>query len=185
MTVGEQIGPIAKGPISVTDLVAWHVGVGWGAYGGGTSHVAYANRTRVPKFYVKNEYGFWDSAQSCHWEDEWARRMGHPAPYDYGVMRTNWMVHLVTDWMGDDAWIWKLSARVRKFNYLGDLHMISGSVSTVDTTNGAVTIDVQGENQRGEVTCDARIVVIAPPPGGGHARIPDYDPLQVPEATAP
>ncbi len=185
VTVGEQLGSIAKGPISVTDLVAWHVGVGWGVYGGGTSHVAYANRQRVPKFYVKNEYGFWDSAQSCHWDDEWARRMGHPAPYDYGVMRTNWMVHLVTDWMGDDAWIWKLSASVRKFNYLGDLHMISGVVSAVDAGAGTVTIDAQGENQRGEVTCDARIIVITPPSSGGHARIPDYDPSQVLEASTP
>jgi hypothetical protein len=95
------------------------------------------------------------------------------------------MVHLVTDWMGDDAWIWKLSASVHKFDYLGDLHMISGAVSAVDTTHGAVTIDIQGENQRGEVTCDARIVVIAPPSGAGHARIPEYDPSQVPEASAP
>ena len=52
------------------------------------------------------------SAQRCHWDDEWAQRMGHPAAYDYGVMRTNWMAHLVTDWMGDDAWIWKVSAAV-------------------------------------------------------------------------
>ena len=71
---------------------------------------------------MKNDLGFWDSAQRCHWDDEWAQRMGHPGAYDYGVMRTNWMVHLVTNWMGDDAWIWKISASVRKFNYLGDAH---------------------------------------------------------------
>ena len=34
---GEQLGTIAKGPLSVTDLIAWHVGVGWGMYGGGAS----------------------------------------------------------------------------------------------------------------------------------------------------
>ncbi len=52
---GSKLGPIAKGPLSVTDMVAWHVGVGWGMYGGGTSRIAYANRQRVPKFYVKND----------------------------------------------------------------------------------------------------------------------------------
>lgn len=185
VAVGDLLGPIAKGPLSVTDLVSWHVGVGWGMYGGGTSRIAFKNRRRVPKFYVQNDLGFFDSAQRCHWDDEWAQRMGHPAAYDYGVMRTNWMVHLVTDWMGDDAWIWKVSASVRKFNYLGDAHIITGAVSEVDPDAGTATIAVSGENQRGEVTCDARIVVILPPASGGPARIPEYDTSQVPEASAP
>lgn len=185
VAVDDELGPIAKGPLGVTDVVNWHVGVGWGMYGGGTSKLAYENRKRVPKFYVKTPSGTWDSAQRCHWDDEWAQRMGHPAAYDYGVMRTNWMAHLVTNWMGDDAWIWKLSASVRKFNYLGDAHVISGVVRDVDRSTSTVTIDVSGENQRGETTCDARVVVILPPATGGHAVIPDYDPGQVPEASAP
>jgi acyl dehydratase len=183
--VGEELGPIAKGPMSVTEMVAWHAGVGWGMYGGGASKVSYKNRTRIPKFYLKNGLGFWDAAQSCHWDDERAQRMGHPAAYDYGVMRTNWMVHLVTNWMGDDAWIWKVSASVRKFNYLGDWHVVSGVVREVDRAAGTVTIDTRGVNQRGDSTCDGRIVVILPPAGGGHAVIPEYDPDDVPEASVP
>jgi acyl dehydratase len=183
--VGDELGPIAKGPMSVTDIVSWHTGVGWGMYGGGTSKVAYKNRRRIPKFYIKSELGFWDSAQRCHWDDERAQRMGHPAAYDYGVMRSNWMVHLVTNWMGDDAWIWKMSASARKFNYLGDSHLISGVVRDVDRSANTVTIDTRGENQRGETTCEARIVVILPPAGGGHAVIPEYDDAQIPEASAP
>ncbi len=185
VAVGDTLGPIAKGPLSVTDIICWHAGVGWGMYGGGTSKLGYVNRKRVPKFYLKNEFGFWDSAQRCHWDDEWAQRIGHPGAYDYGVMRSNWMVHLVTNWMGDDAWVWKMTARQRKFNYLGDAHVISGVVREVDRVASTVTIDVTGVNQRGEATCDARMVVILPPPEGGPARIPEYDPDQVPEASAP
>lgn len=183
--VGEGLGSIAKGPISITDMVTWHAGVGWGMYGGGTSKVAYANRQRIPKFYIKNEMGFWDSAQRCHWDGEWAQRMGHPSAYDYGAIRTNWMLHLVTNWMGDDAWIWKMSASVRKFNYLGDAHIVSGTVSEVDAETNSVTIDVSGVNQRGETTCSGRVVVLLPPAGGGHAVIPPFDPGQVPEPMAP
>lgn len=183
--VGDELGPIAKGPLSVTDMVSWHAGVGWGMYGGGGSKLAWRNRQRVPKFYVKNDLGFWDSAQRCHWDDEWAQRMGHPGAYDYGVMRSNWMAHLVTNWMGDDAWLWTMSASVRKFNYLGDAHVVSGVVREVDRAASTVTIDVTGTNQRDQVTCDARVVVILPPPGGGAAVIPAYDPEQVPEAVAP
>jgi hypothetical protein len=185
VNIGDELGPIAKGPISVTDMVAWHAGVGWGMYGGGGSKLAYKNRLRIPKFYVKNTLGFWDSAQRCHWEDDWAQRMGHPAAYDYGVMRSNWMVHLVTNWIGDNAWIWKISASVRKFNYLGDMHLISGIVRELDRPLNTVTIDVWGENQRGERTCDGRFVVVLSPSAGGHAIVPDYDPAQVPEASAP
>ena len=183
--VGEELGPIVKGPTSVTEIVAWHTGVGWGMFGGGASRVAYKNRKRIPKFYLQNDLGFWDMAQRCHWDDEWAQRMGHPAAYDYGVMRSNWMAHLVTNWMGDDAWLWKMTASVRKFNYLGDTHLISGVVREVDRAANTVGIAVSGANQRGEVTCDAYVVVILPPPGGGPAVIPDYEPSDVPEASGP
>jgi acyl dehydratase len=182
---GDELGPIAKGPISVTDMVTWHVGVGWGMYGGGASKIAYRNRKRIPKFYVKNELGCWDSAQRLHWDDEWAQRLGHPGAYDYGVMRTNWMVHLVTNWMGDDAWLWNASASIRKFNYLGDMHFVSGIVREVDRATNRVTVDVWCENQRSERTCDGRMVVILPSLSGGPAVIPEYDPAQVPEASAP
>jgi acyl dehydratase len=183
--VGEELGPIVKGPISVTEMVSWHAGAGWGMFGGGASKVAYKNRRRVPKFYLKNELGFWDTAQRCHWDDEWAQRMGHPAAYDYGVMRTCWMVNLVTNWMGDDAWVWKVSASVRKFNYIGDMHFVSGTVREVDRDANAVTIAVSGINQRGEPTCDGRVVVILPPSDGGTAVIPDYEPADVPEPSGP
>ncbi len=185
VNVGDELPPIVKGPLTITELVAWHVGIGWGEYGGGASRIAYKNRKRVPKFYLKNNFGFWETAQRCHWDDEWAQRMGHPAAYDYGVMRSNWMAHLVTNWMGDDAWIWTMSASVRKFNYMGDVHFVSGVVRDVDRAVDTVTIDVTGVNQRGITTCDARVVVILPPASGGHATIPDYDPAQVPEASAP
>src|SRR5262249_32840125 len=109
------------------------------------------------------------------------QRMGHPAAYDYGVMRSCWMVHLVTNWMGDDAWVWKVSASVRKFNYMGDTHFISGSVREVDRDTNAVTIAVSGVNQRGEATCDGRVVVILQPADGGPVVIPDYEPADVPE----
>jgi acyl dehydratase len=181
----ENLGPIAKGPLSVTEMVAWHTGVGWGQFGGGASKVAYENRTRIPKFYLKNDLGFWDMAQRCHWDDEWAQRMGHPAAYDYGVMRSCWMAHLVTNWMGDDAWLWKMSASVRKFNYVGDTHFVSGVVREIDRVSNTVTIDASCVNQRGETTADARLVVILPPSGGGSAVLPVYEPADTPEAVAP
>jgi hypothetical protein len=100
-------------------------------------------------------------------------------------MRTNWMVHLLTNWMGDDGWVWQLTSSVRKFNYIGDVHFISGVVVAVDRTANTATLDLSGVNQRGETTCDGRAVVLLPAANGGHAALPEYRPEDIPEATGP
>ena len=69
-----------------------------------------------------------DVQQRVHWDPEWARRAGNPTTYDYGRMRETWLIHLCTDWMGDDAWLWKLDCEFRAFNYVGDTHWIRGTV---------------------------------------------------------
>ena len=33
VAVGDEIGPMVKGPLTVTDMVCWHVGMGMGLYG--------------------------------------------------------------------------------------------------------------------------------------------------------
>lgn len=185
VAVGDEIGPIVKGPLCTTDIICYHVAIGFGGYGGGTAKQAYKARRRIPKFYQKNSFGFWDSAQRCHWEDEWAQQMGHPAAYDYGAMRTNWMVNLLTNWMGDNAWLWKLTASIRKFNYMGDTHFLSGSVISIDTSTGAVEIYVKGTNQRGVVTCDGTAVVILPTERETKIVVPEFDPSDIPEPQAP
>ena len=174
-----------NGPLSVNDIVAWHTGTGLGDFGAGALKIGYKNRKRVPAFYQKNDYGSWEPAQRAHWNEPWAQQLGHPRPYDYGFMRTNWMVHLLTNWMGDDAWIWKLSSSVRKFNYLGDVHLVSGVVTAVDVAANTVTVDVTEVNQRDEVTCSGQAVIILPTSAGGTAPLPDFRPEDVPEAQAP
>jgi hypothetical protein len=87
--------------------------------------------------------------------------------------------------MGDDAWLWTLSCSVRKFNYLGDAHVITGTVRATDPAANTATIDLTGVNQRGETTCTARAVVILPPSAGGHAAAPDFRAADIPEAAAP
>jgi len=68
---------------------------------------------------------------------------------------------------------------------MGDTHFVSGVVREVDVEANTVTIDTAAVNQRGETTCDGRIVVILPAPSGGPAVLPEFDPDDVPEATAP
>ncbi len=125
---GDEIGPIVKGPLRVTDMVVWHAGVGMGLYGVKALRLGYDQRRRMPKFFKPDDLNIPDVQQRVHWDPEWARQAGNPTSYDYGRMRETWLIHLCTDWMGDDAWLWKLDCQFRKFNYVGDTHWMRGRV---------------------------------------------------------
>jgi hypothetical protein len=43
-------------------------------------------------------------------------------------MRSNWLAHLLTNWIGDDGWLWKLDVEMRGFNFLGDVTICSGEI---------------------------------------------------------
>jgi acyl dehydratase len=161
---GDALSEIVKGPLTVTDIIGFHTGFGWGSYGGGVSKIAAKNRQRVRGFYSDNAAGIPDTAQRCHWEIEWAHRLGQPMAYDYAGLRTNWLVHVLTNWMGDAGWLWKIEARMRGFNYLGDTHTLRGSVTTVtrDALSGVVEVALEGVNQLGQTTCTATASVVLP-----------------------
>ena len=126
---GDEISPLVKGPLRVTDMVVWHTGMGMGLYGVKALRLAYDQRQRVPRFFKPDDLNIPDVQQRVHWDPEWAHRAGNPACYDYGRMRETWLIHLCTDWMGDDAWLWKLDCQFRKFNYVGDTHRMRGRVT--------------------------------------------------------
>ena len=185
VSVGDQLGPIVKGPLCLTDIICYHVAIGFGGFGGGSAKIGYKARRRMPKFYQRNSYGFWDTSQRCHWEDDWAQQMGHPAAYDYGAMRTNWMVHLITNWLGDNAWLWKLSASISKFNYMGDTQFPFGLGRGSRPLGRRRRSSMHGLNQRGDVTCDGRATVILPRTADTLVSLPEFDPADIPEARAP
>ncbi|MCY3910195.1 MAG: hypothetical protein OXF99_01695, partial [bacterium] len=112
--------PLVKGPMRVTDMVVWHTGMGMGLYGVKALRLGVQQRQRVPGFFRPDHLNIPDVQQRVHWDPEWARRAGNPAIYDYGRMRETWLVHLCTDWMGDDAWLAALDVQFRRFNYVGD-----------------------------------------------------------------
>ena len=48
---GDEVGPLVKGPLTVTDMICWHVGMGMGLYGVKALGLAAANRRRIPRFF--------------------------------------------------------------------------------------------------------------------------------------
>jgi acyl dehydratase len=173
---GDEVGPMVKGPLTVTDMVCWHAGMGMGLYGVKPLRLGYQNRRRIPRFFHRDELNIPDVMQRVHWDTEFARRAGNPTTYDYGRMRETWLIHLCTDWMGDDAWLWKLECEFRRFNYVGDTQWLSGRVVRKYLAEGdrpAVDLEVQAVNQRGEPTTPGRATILLPSRAHGAVRLPD------------
>jgi acyl dehydratase len=173
---GDEIGPLVKGPLRVTDMICWHVGMGMGLYGVKALRLGYRNRQRLPRFYHRDELGIPDVLQRVHWDPAYARKAGNPTTFDYGRMRETWLIHLCTDWMGDDAWLWKLDVEFRLFNYVGDTQWMRGRVARKYLAEGdrpAVDLDLWGENQRGETTTPGHATILLPSREHGEVRLPD------------
>ncbi|CAI7980137.1 MaoC_dehydrat_N domain-containing protein [Frankia sp. Hr75.2] len=162
--IGEEIQPRVKGPLVVTDIVVWHVGWGMqltppGAYG-----ISRRIRRKAPGLYPPNSRNIPDTVQRLHWEPERAAELGLPMSYDYGAMRETWLTHALTDWMGDDGWLFRLRCEHRRFNYVGDTTWVRGRVVDKVQVDGRneVHLELSCQNQRGETTTPGTAVVLLP-----------------------
>lgn len=163
--VDDELNPMVKGPTTITEMIAFHAGgYGFVPYGLRSSRVGYKNRKRIAPFYVKNAQGVFDVAQRLHWDSEWAKAIGNPMAYDYGVQRQCWFYHHVSDWAGDDACIIKLEDSIRKFNYMGDVQFLTGKVVAKREENGQKVVDLELHmiNQRETETAYGTATVALP-----------------------
>ena len=186
VAVGDELQPMVKGPLTVTEIIAFHAGgYGFVPYGLRSSRVGYKNRKRIAPFYIKNEYGVPDVAQRVHWDSSWSQAIGNPMAYDYGVMRQCWFYHQVTDWMGDDGFVTRLEDSIRKFNYQGDTQFLTGQVVAKREEAGMHVVDLEMKmrNQRDLETAYAKATVSLPSRDAGLALLPDV-PRDIAERTA-
>jgi acyl dehydratase len=168
VTVGDSLGKMAKGPLTVTDIICFHSGgYGFVPYAPSVGRLAYKNRKRIAPFYVKNEYGIPDVAQRLHWDPKWAQAIGNPMAYDYGVMRENYLYHYLSDWCGDDGIVLRLKDNIRRFNFIGDTQTVTGEVTAKREEAGqnVVDVEVRFTNQRGEETVNATATIALPTDG--------------------
>jgi acyl dehydratase len=175
VSVGDEVGPMVKGPLTVTDIICWHTGMGMGLYGVRPLRLAYKNRRRVPGFFHRDEYNIPDVMQRVHWDPAFAQRSGNPTTFDYGRMRETWLIHLCTDWMGDDGWLWKLDCEFRQFNYVGDTQWLGGKITRhyrADGDRPAVDVDLWAQNQRGQITTPGHATILLPSREHGPVRLP-------------
>jgi acyl dehydratase len=171
VAVGDVFTPRYRGPMVVGDVIAWLQGNG--RHEIFPYRLNWKNRQRMGGFYATNEYGAWDSAMRVHWDDDFARSVGARRAYDYGMLRNAWIMHSVTDWMGDDAIIVGVEDRVTGFNTLGDLTRITGAVSEIDFSGDCpeVVCSLECHNQIDQRTAYGSVRVRLPSRSEG---LPEY-----------
>ena len=159
--VGEELTPVVKGPLSLRDIVCFMMGSGTLYYK--AHRYFYEYQKRHPEVgMIDSTTGIVDIPELVHLETSRAGEIGVPLAYDYGPQRISWLGHLMTNWIGDDGFLKKLSAEVRRFNIVGDTTWCKGRVvrKYIEDNEHLVDCQIWAENQRGEITALGRATVI-------------------------
>lgn len=161
--VGEELKPIVKGPLGLTDIVAMCVA-------GLAPARLMAHGVALREYRKKPAWTFRDPNTSAlepiyavHYNKAAANAMGLPFPYDVGTQRHCWQIQLLTNWMGDDGWLKRSNATYRKFVFLSDAIRIFGKVTKkyIDS-NGEYCVDIETHavNQRGEEVMPGEATIV-------------------------
>jgi acyl dehydratase len=154
--IGEELSPLVKGPLTITNLIGWILG--WGSSQCPTNRMLYSYLAEHPGGRVYNSAtGVDDSVEAMHWDQYFARESGMDRGFDFGGQRISWAAHVLTDWGGDEAQLIGLEARLKAPNYLGDTTWFRGTVTDKwqSDLGALVTCHLTGVNQRGTVTITA------------------------------
>ncbi|MDZ3833529.1 MAG: MaoC family dehydratase N-terminal domain-containing protein [Sphingopyxis sp.] len=174
---GDELSPIRKGPLTVTDVFLAHcAGYGFAPYRMlATGRVAAKDRQIMRGMYSRNDQGVYDTEARVHWDRDLAKQVGNPEAYDWGLQREFWLHHLLTDWAGDDGFVVSQRDEIRKFNYIGDLQMLTGRVVRKYAADAGHMVDVEicATNQRGEKTALAWATIALPSREVGAVVLPE------------
>lgn len=110
-----------------------------------------------------------------HYEDTFAAGQGVGSPIIHGALKRAWLGHLMTDWVGDEGFIKKLSCQYRGMDYPrkmqtmvspveGDTWWCKGTVTNkyVEDDQHLVDCEIWVENAQGEKTTPGSATVVLP-----------------------
>ena len=151
--IGKILPTMIKGPMTVTGFIAF--AQGWGGLYIRANKLAHKQMRKHPGLAIANSLGVLDVPERVHWEDALATDVGTPGAYDYGPERCSWLMHQLTNWMGDAGFLRRHQSQIRHHNVVGDWIAIDATVTDkgVDVEgNGYVTAAQEARNQHGELS---------------------------------
>ena len=164
---GEELPTMVKGPMTVTGFIAY--AQGWGGLYIRANKLAWRQVANHSGLGIQNRFGVPDVPERVHWEEEFAHEVGAPGAYDYGPERCSWLIHHLTNWMGDTGFLRSAHCRIRRHNPVGDTLFIRGRVTRKfeEDGHGCVEVEQRAENQDGELSVLGGGVIRLPSPAVG------------------
>jgi acyl dehydratase len=164
--VGEKIDVITKGPLGLTDEIAF-IAAGAAPIPRLSAHgVALRRYKRHPRWAFRDPVTHaLEPVYSVHYNDYAARLQGAQAAYDVGIQRTCWQIHSLTHWMGDHGFLKKADSQYRSHVYLGDVVRLGGRVVAKEVDGDGdhvVRLTTSAFNQRGKDVMPGSAVVKLP-----------------------
>jgi len=138
--------------------------------------------TTLPKVASTQTLVKWAGASGdfvpLHYEDTFAAAQGIGKPIIQGALKRQWLVQLMTDWIGDEGTLRKFSCQYRAFDYPrlmktinepqeGETWLCKGNVTKkyMEGDEHRVDCNIWIENGKGEVTTPGKATVILPSRG--------------------
>jgi hypothetical protein len=104
VNVGDELKPVVKGPLGLTDELAYFVGGATPIPRLSAHGASLRQYRRHPAWSFRDPTtGALEPIFAVHYNKEAARAMGVPMQYDVGLQRHCWGIHLLTNWMGDEG----------------------------------------------------------------------------------
>ena len=147
----EDLPPIVRGPLTTEDINLFVACTrGTLTYRSFLEHW----RRHPADAYIDQQTGMPDSWDASLLKDEPARLFGFPAAHDTGLQRVAWLEDLVTNWMGDHAFLRRLAVKLTRPCIHGDSTWSKGAVVKKYQEGPEYLVDLRlrCEDQRGEET---------------------------------
>ena len=173
VNVGDQIDTITKGPIGLTDEIAY-IAAGAAPIPRLAAHgVALRRYRRHPRWAYRDPVTHaLEPVYSVHYNDYAARLQGAQAAYDVGIQRTCWGIHALTNWMGDTGFLKGLTCQYRAHVYLSDVVRLGGRVEAKEIDadgDHVVRLTTWATNQRDQNVMPGTAVIVLPHRAGNAA----------------
>ncbi len=164
--VGDEIDVITKGPLGLTDFIAF-IAAGAAPIPRISAHgVALRRYRKHPNWAFRDpKTHALEPVYSVHYNDYAAKLQGAQIAYDVGIQRTCWQTHSLTNWMGDTGFLKESTSQYRAHVYLSDVVQLGGRVEAKEIDadgNHVVRLCTWAHNQRSQNVMPGTAVIVLP-----------------------
>lgn len=99
-----------------------------------------------------------------HYDKDYAQSTGLPGVIVHGKLKASFLAQMLTDWIGEDGVLRKLTCQHRGMDFPGEVMTCKGKVTKKYVKDGEhfVECEVWAENPRGEKTAPGSALLILP-----------------------